>query len=80
MSEHDLEQLLGGFATNTLTVEERSRLYKTAMQDQQRSAQSEIADVRKNAQASRGRLSSLEALQHAALGQEQGAGVGARWR
>ena len=43
------------------------------MQDQQRSAQSEIADVRKNAQASRGRLSSLEALQHAALGQEQGA-------
>ena len=35
MSEHDLEQLLGGFATNTLTVEERSRLYKTAMQDQQ---------------------------------------------
>ncbi len=56
----------------TAQVEERKAAV-TAMQDQQRSAQSEIADVRKNAQASRGRLSSLEALQHAALGQEQGA-------
>ncbi|MEO6102103.1 MAG: chromosome segregation protein SMC, partial [Pseudoxanthomonas sp.] len=46
-----------------------------ALQEQQRGAQSELADVRKNTQAARGRLSSLEALQHAALGQEQGAAV-----
>ena len=45
------------------------------MQDQQRAAQSELADVRKQAQAARGRLSSLETLQHAALGQEQGAAL-----
>ena len=45
------------------------------LQEQQRSAQSELADVRKSTQAARGRLSSLETLQHAALGQEQGAAV-----
>lgn len=45
------------------------------LQDQVRNAQAELADVRKQTQASRGRLSSLEALQHAALGQEQGAAV-----
>ncbi|MFC3660945.1 chromosome segregation protein SMC [Luteimonas notoginsengisoli] len=47
----------------------------TALQDQQRSAQTELAEVRKQAQEKRGRLSSLETLQHAALGQEQGAAV-----
>jgi chromosome segregation protein len=46
-----------------------------ALQEQQRSSQSELAEARKSAQAARGRLSSLEALQHAALGQEQGAAV-----
>jgi chromosome segregation protein len=45
------------------------------LQDQVRNAQSELAEVRKQAQGARGRLSSLEALQHAALGQEQGAAV-----
>jgi chromosome segregation protein len=45
------------------------------LQDQVRNAQAELADVRKQTQSSRGRLSSLEALQHAALGQEQGAAV-----
>ncbi|GAA4864800.1 chromosome segregation protein SMC [Luteimonas vadosa] len=45
------------------------------LQDQQRVAQGEMSDVRKQAQEARGRLSSLEALQHAALGQEQGAAV-----
>jgi len=45
------------------------------MQEQQRGAQSELAEVRKAAQTARGRLSSLETLQHAALGQEQGAAV-----
>ena len=35
MSEHDLEKLLGGFAANTLTTEERSQLYTASLQDQQ---------------------------------------------
>lgn len=35
MSDHDLEKLLGGFAANTLTPEERSQLYTAALQDQQ---------------------------------------------
>jgi chromosome segregation protein len=46
-----------------------------ALQETQRQRQAELADSRKQAQAARGRLSSLEALQHAALGQEKGAGV-----
>ena len=45
------------------------------LQEQQRDAQGELSDVRKQAQEARGRLSSLETLQHAALGQEQGAAV-----
>ncbi|HEY0660047.1 MAG TPA: chromosome segregation protein SMC [Lysobacter sp.] len=45
------------------------------LQEQQRAAQSELAEVRKQAQSARGRLSSLETLQHAALGQEQGAAL-----
>jgi len=43
--------------------------------EQQRTLQTELAEVRKAAQAARGRLSSLETLQQAALGQEQGAAV-----
>jgi hypothetical protein len=35
MSEHDLEKLLGGFAADTLTPEEKRSLYTTALQDQQ---------------------------------------------
>lgn len=35
MAEHDLEQLLGGFATDTLTPEERQQLFTAAMHDQQ---------------------------------------------
>jgi chromosome segregation protein len=46
-----------------------------ALQDQVRNAQAELAETRKQAQTARGRLSSLETLQHAALGQEQGAAV-----
>src|SRR5690606_18464152 len=45
------------------------------LQQRQREAQSELAEVRKESQDVRGRLSSLETLQHAALGQEQGAAV-----
>ncbi|GAB3351776.1 chromosome segregation protein SMC [Lysobacter tyrosinilyticus] len=59
---------------DTLTTELESRKHTlTELQDQQRAAQTELAEVRKQAQTSRGRLSSLETLQHAALGQEQGA-------
>lgn len=43
--------------------------------EQQRAQQAELAECRKSTQAARGRLGSLEALQHAALGQEKGAGV-----
>lgn len=35
MAEHDLEKLLGGFAADTLTPEEKQRLYNAALQDQQ---------------------------------------------
>jgi len=34
MSEHELERLLGGFAADTLTPEEKQRLYNAALQDQ----------------------------------------------
>ncbi|MBW8823061.1 MAG: chromosome segregation protein SMC [Xanthomonadales bacterium] len=47
----------------------------TQLQEEQRAAQTELADVRKELQSARGRLSSLEALQNAALGQEQGAAI-----
>ncbi|WP_455377283.1 hypothetical protein [Petrachloros mirabilis] len=35
MAEHELEELLGGFAADTLTAEEKQRLYAAALQDQQ---------------------------------------------
>ena len=35
MSEHELEKLLGGFAVDTLTAEEKQTLYTAALQDQQ---------------------------------------------
>lgn len=35
MSDHDLEKLLGGFAADTLTQEEKQALYTAALQDQQ---------------------------------------------
>ena len=35
MSEHNLEKLLGGFAADTLTPEEKQTLYTAALQDQQ---------------------------------------------
>ena len=35
MPEHELEKLLGGFAADTLTPEERQKLYTAALQDQQ---------------------------------------------
>lgn len=41
------------------------------IQEQQRQQQTELAETRKAAQAAKGRMASLEALQHAALGQEK---------
>jgi chromosome segregation protein len=41
------------------------------LQEQQRGLQNELSEIRKTIQTSRGRLASLEALQHAALGQEK---------
>ena len=35
MAEHELEKLLGGFAADTLTPEERQKLFTAALQDQQ---------------------------------------------
>ena len=35
MSDHELEKLLGGFAADTLTSEEKKALYAAALQDQQ---------------------------------------------
>lgn len=35
MSEHELEQLLGGFAADQLTAEEKQRLYTAALRDQE---------------------------------------------
>jgi hypothetical protein len=35
MAEHDLEKLLGGFAADMLTPEEKQTLYTAALQDQQ---------------------------------------------
>jgi hypothetical protein len=34
MSEHDLHKLLGGFAADTLTAEEKQQLYSAALEDQ----------------------------------------------
>ena len=69
-SQHDTQKTsLDGLNAE---VEQRKHAV-TELQDQQRTAQTELAEVRKQAQTARGRLSSLETLQHAALGQEQGA-------
>lgn len=35
MADHELEQLFGGFAADTLTADERQRLYQVALRDQQ---------------------------------------------
>jgi chromosome segregation protein len=74
----DLQQRHDGFRESldglTLELEQRKEA-AVALQDQQRTAQNELSEVRKQAQQARGRLSSLETLQHAALGQEQGVAV-----
>jgi len=61
---------------DTLNEQVETRKQAAAgVQEQQRASQTELSEVRKRAQEARGRLSSLETLQHAALGQEQGAAM-----
>ncbi|MDH5823225.1 chromosome segregation protein SMC [Luteimonas sp. RD2P54] len=71
-ARHDEQK--SGLETLAADLEARKQA-ALALQDEQRSAQNEISETRKRAQEARGRLSSLETLQHAALGQEQGAAV-----
>src|SRR5690554_4283232 len=70
--EHEAQKLTLDGLNEGLDARKQAAL---DLQDQQRAAQQEISEVRKQAQEARGRLSSLETLQHAALGQEQGAAV-----
>ncbi|MBO7942940.1 hypothetical protein JTP77_044580, partial [Streptomyces sp. S9] len=69
-SQHDLQKESLDSLTEELEIRKTSL---SDLQEQQRDTQNQLAEVRKQAQTSRGRLSSLETLQHAALGQEQGA-------
>src|SRR5690606_14796679 len=71
-AQHD-EQKASLDGLNT-ALDERKRVLAD-LPAQQRTAQAELADVRRQGQERRGRLASLEALQHAALGQEQGAAI-----
>ena len=67
-SEHDQNKTgLDGLTTDL----ETRKAALGAQQERQRQMQGELSDVRKQIQAARGRLASLEALQHAALGQEK---------
>jgi len=67
-AEHDQNKAgLDGLATDL----EARKSALGAQQEQQRQMQGELSDIRKQIQAARGRLASLEALQHAALGQEK---------
>ncbi|MBB1087562.1 chromosome segregation protein SMC [Lysobacter sp. SG-8] len=69
---HEAQKLSLDTLTETLDARKAS---VSELQEQQRGTQNELAEVRKQAQTARGRLSSLETLQHAALGQEQGAAL-----
>ena len=84
----DIEALVQAFATlqtdhdsrkaalDGLTADADGHKQAVAqLQEQQRANQNELNEARKALQAGRGRLASLEALQHAALGQEQGAAL-----
>jgi len=70
--QHDQQKT--GLDALTAEVETRKQA-QSALQDDLRSAQAELAELRERAQEKRGRLASLETLQHAALGQDQDAAV-----
>jgi len=79
--EEAFEQLHLQHETQKLSLDElgeeveRRKEEVATVQERQRGGQDELAELRNQANALRGRLSSLEALQQAALGQEQGAAV-----
>ena len=58
--------------TLTSLLDERKSAYERLLETE-RTTQSGLSDTRQQLQTLRGRLASLEALQHAALGQEKGA-------
>lgn len=68
--EHDMQrervEVLGG-------VLDQHKLAYEKVLDEERQVQSTLNDARQQLQTARGRLASLEALQHAALGQEESA-------
>jgi len=69
-SDHDLQR--AGLDTLGDALDDRKQAV-TGLQEQQRRLQNELSEMRKTGEVARGRLASLEALQHAALGQEAGA-------
>ena len=69
-SEQD--QLKATLESMTATLAERKSAME-ALAEQQKQAQAELSQTRQKMEAAKGRLGSLEALQHAALGQESGA-------
>ncbi len=71
-SEHDSQRERVESFTGMLD-ERRAAVEK--LQDAQRQAQSQLAAARQQVETTKGRLASLEALQHAALGQEKGEAV-----
>ena len=73
VEQHEERKL--GLESLTAALDSRKE-HVSALAEQQRTLQADLAEVRKQAQSSRGRLASLEALQNAALGQEQGAALG----
>ncbi|MCB1568448.1 MAG: chromosome segregation protein SMC, partial [Xanthomonadales bacterium] len=73
-ADHDMQR--AGLDTLGDTLDERKQTVQ-ATQEQQRGLQNALAQLRNDGETARGRLASLETLQHAALGQEQGAAQ--RW-
>ncbi len=75
MAQDDLllrqEELREKVETGTASLDER-KLHLGRVQDETKVLQNRLNDARSELSKARGRLSSLEALQHAALGQEKG--------
>ncbi|HEY2344568.1 MAG TPA: chromosome segregation protein SMC [Xanthomonadaceae bacterium] len=72
-SAHDTQR--AQLDAQTAELEARKQAL-TDLQAAERQQQTELAGVRQQLQSARGKLGSLETLQHAALGQESGAGRG----
>ncbi|HTA64411.1 MAG TPA: chromosome segregation protein SMC, partial [Xanthomonadaceae bacterium] len=70
-ASHDAQR--GALDAQTAQLEARKQALAD-LQAKEREQQAELAALRQQLQAARGKLGSLETLQHAALGQESGAG------